>query len=447
MRVLIIGAGAVGFHLASRLARESQEVVLVDPDPEKVQHAMDNLDVLAVRGNGASLPILKEAGLTQADLLMAVSGSDEANLLACLAAARAGVRVKVARVRHPEHYAPGALLSRMDLGVDLFISPEQECALEVFQLLATEAATDLARFAGGKVQLLGIRIRPGAPVEGKTLAALDREFEGHRFTLVAVVKGDETLIPRGETVVGAGDKVYVMTAADDVPAVAPLAGYDPVRLRRVMIAGGSSEAEYLAGHLQDHGVACTILVRDPLRARELAERLPKTLILNADPTDLELLQMEGVEDVDGFVALTERDEVNMLVALLAKSAGARRVIPLVHRTEYTALVDRVGLDAVVSPRISAANAILRYIRRGAVASVATVRGSEAEALEAVITGGSRLVGQRVRDVKFPEGAILGALIRRGRVIMPRGRDLVEEGDHAVFFVLPGTQAALGRLLD
>jgi trk system potassium uptake protein len=447
MRVLIVGAGAVGFHLASRLVEESQEVVLVDSDPERVRHATENLDVLALQGNGASLPVLEEAGIRRANLLLAVSGSDEVNLLACLAAARAGVRVKVARLRRPDELRPGALLGRGDFGVDLLISPEQECALEIFQLLATEAATDLARFGEGRVHLLGLRIRPGAPVAGKTVRALDQEFQGHRFTLVAVVRGDETTIPTGGTVVEEGDKVFVMAPADQVSALAPLAGHDPGPLHRVMIAGGSGEAEVLAGHLQAHGVACTLLERDAIRARELAERLPRALVLNADPTDMELLRMEGVEGIDGFVALTDRDEVNLLVALLAKGAGARRVIPLVHRTEYTELVDQVGLDAVVSPRISAANAILRFLRRGAVASVATVKGSEGEALEAHIESGSRLAGRRVREAKLPQGAILGALIRQGRVIMPRGRDLMEEGDRAVFFVLPGARSALGRLLD
>lgn len=448
MRIVIVGAGAVGFFLADRLSQEAQEVVVVDSDPEKVQHAADNLDVLALLGSGADPEVLRKGALERADLLVAVSGSEEANLLACVAAERAGVPVKVARVRDPGRFGPGSLLPAEQLGVDLLISPEQECAWEIFQLLATEAATDLVRFAEGKVLLIGLRVQEGAPVVGKALEELDRELgrKGHQFVLAAVVREEETLIPTGSTVLQAGDKLFVLTSSTDLRTFPPMAGYEPFRLRRVMVAGGSDEAVYLARHLKDHGVGCTVLERNPERARELAELLPGALILRADATDMELLQMEGVEGIDGFAALTDRDEVNMLVAILAKSCGARRVIPLVHKTDYMELVERVGLDAAVSPRISAANAVLRLIRRGKLESVATVRGSRAEAMEGVIEAGSPLAGRRVLEVSLPGGVVLGALVRGGRVIMPRGKDRMEVGDRAVFFALPEAVSAVGRLL-
>jgi trk system potassium uptake protein len=446
MRILIVGAGAVGFYLAGRLSDEAQEVAVVDPDPIKIQHVADNLDVLAIRGSGADLPTLEEAGLAGTDILIAVSGVDEVNLLACMAAARRNVRVKVARVRHPEYFSPTSLLPGAELGADLLISPEQECAWEIFQLLATPAATDLARFADGQVQLIGIRVQPGAPIAGLRVAELDRKMSDRRFVLAAVVRGDHTEIPTGATVLEAHDRIFLLAPADEIPALPPYAGYDRFTIRRVMIAGGSDEAVYLARHLEEHAVACTIVERNRERARELAEMLPKCLVLNGDATDLELLEMEGVEGVDGFVALTDRDEVNMLVSLLAKSLGARRVIPLVHKTEYMSLVDRVGLDAAVSPRLSAANAVLRHIRRGPIASVATVKGSRAEAMEAVIDPDAPIAGRRVRDVRFPSGALLGVLVRGDEVIMPRGRDRIQAGDHAIFFVLPDAVEGVGRLL-
>ncbi len=447
MRILIIGAGAVGYHLARRLTEEAHEVTIVDIDPAKVQHAAENLDVLAICGNGAEVPVLEKAGLDEADILMAVSRSEEANLLACFAASRKGVPIKVARVRHPEHHAPGGLLSREQLGVDLLIAPEQECAWEIFQLLATPAATDLARFAEGRVQLVGMRIAPDAPVAGKSLIALDQGLEGVRFVIAAVVRGERTEIPTGSTVLEVGDKVFVLAPSEEMRSLPPLAGYPPFTLRRVMIAGGSDEAVYLARHLQEHGVSCTLFERDRDRSRELAEMLPKTLVLKADATDLELLEMEGVEGVDGFVTLTGRDEANMLIAQLAKSCGARRVIPLIHKTEYMDLVERLGIDAAVSPRISAANAILRFVRRGSIASVATVKGSGAEALETIIGSEAPIAGKRVRDIEFPAGALLGVLVRDGRIIMPRGADRVQPGDHAIFFVLPEAVGAVGQMLE
>lgn len=446
MRVLIIGAGAVGFYLASRLADEAQEVTVVDPDPAKVQRAAENLDVLTIQGNGAELPVLQQAGLARTDILVAVSGVDEVNLLACLAAAQQGVKVRVARARHPEHFTPDSVLSLETLGVDLMISPEQECAWELFDLLATPSATDLARFAEGRVQLVGMRVQPDAPLDGVSLAELDQKLEGRRFVLAAVVREDETEIPTGSTVTRAGDKVFFLAPSEEIRSLSPVAGVPLHQVRRVMIAGGSDEAVYLARHLSEHQIHSTIVERDRARARELAEMLPGSLVLHGDATDLQLLEMEGVEGTDGFVSLTDRDEVNMLVALLAKSLGARRVIPLVHKAEYMELVERVGLDAVVSPRISAANAILRYIRRGPVTSVATVKGSRAEAMEVIIEPDSSIAGQRVRDIHFPTGAVLGVLVRGRHLIMPRGHDRVEAGDRAIFFVLPEALEAVGRLL-
>jgi trk system potassium uptake protein len=446
MRVIIVGAGAVGYYLAARLSEEAQEVVLVDPDPERIQRATDNLDVLAVRGNGADLGVLEEAGIGRADLLMAVSGVDEVNLLACFAASRAGVKVRVARVRNPDQFREGSAVTPRDLGVDLLISPEQECAWEIFQLLSTPAATDLARFAGGRVQLVGMPLLQGAPLLGRPLAELDRDLGDHRFVLAAVVRKGRTEMPTGATVLEAGDKIFLLAPAEDLPLLPPLAGYRSSRLRRVMIAGGSDEAVHLAGHLGRQGVSCTILELDRTRARELAELLPGALVLNGDATDLNLLEMEGVEGVDGFVALTDRDEINMLISLLARNLGAHRVIPLVHRTEYMALLDGLGLGAAVSPRFSAANAILRYIRKGPVASVATMKGSRAEAMEVVIGESARLSGRAVRDIDFPPGAVLGALVRNDEVIMPRGGTVVHPGDRAIFFVLPEATEAVGRLI-
>lgn len=436
----------MGFYLARRLAEEAHDVTIVDSDPDKVRRAADNLDALAIEGNGAALPVLEGAGLGKADILMAVSGSDEVNLVACMFALHRGVKVKVARISHPEYYSVQGSLSREDLGVDLMIGPEQECAWEAFGLLNTSAATDLARFAGGRIQLVGMKVLPGAPVAGRTMTEIDKRSGGLDFVVAAVVRAGTTEIPTGSTMIEAGDKIFVMGPASGIRALPTLAGHDPMKLHRVMIGGGSDEAVYLARHLLHHDIACTILESDKGRCRELAEMLPGALILHGDTTDLDLLEMEGVEGIDGFVALTNRDEVNMLAALLAKSCGARRAIPLIHKMEYMALIERVGLDAAVSPRISAANAILRYVRRGQIASVATLTGTDAEAMETVIGASASLVGHKLRDIRFPHGALLGGIVRNEKVIMPRGSDALQAGDHAIFFVLPEAITAVEELL-
>jgi trk system potassium uptake protein len=444
MRILIIGAGAVGFHLARRLSEENEDVVVIEADPERARMVESHLDVMTVVGNGASLPVLERAGVDRANLLMAVTSKDEVNLISCLAASRVGVRFKVARVSDPEYYRSDSALSGEHLGIDLMINPERECAWETFQLLNSEAATDLAQFADGRLQLIGLRVRAGALLAGRTLAELDRELTGRAYVTVAIVRDGRTEVARGASRIEAGDQIFIISPSEDMPAIPALAGYEDFKLRRVMIAGGSDEGLYLAQHLEAHGVDCTILDVDRRRCAELAELLPKTLVLHADATDMELLEMEGIEGIDGFVALTPRDETNMLAGLLAKSQGARKVISLIHRLDYVPLVGRVGIDAAVSPRLSTINAILRYTRRGNVSAVATLKGIAAEAIEYQVPPGARAVDQRLRDLALPRTAVVGAILRDDRVILPRGDDHIRAGDRVVVFALPESAAEVER---
>lgn len=447
MQILVIGAGAVGYHLAQRLSAEGHDVVVVESSAERAEQVGQELDVLSVTGNGGALPVLRRAGVAKADMLLGVSGSDEANLIACLAASRLEVPVKVARVSNPDYYPAGSVLSREQLGVDLMINPERECALETMQLLRSAAATDLARFSNGRVELIGLRVAEDASIAGKTLERIDRELEHRNYITAAIVREGRTEIPTGRSRIEAGDLIYVLAPTPDVPDVSRLAGYEPAPLRQVMIAGGSEEAFYLAQLLEKHDVACTILDVDRERCVELAEALPKALVLHGDATRLDLIELEGVAEVDGFVAYTHHDDTNMLACLLAKTRGARRTVSLVDRPEYIPLVDKVGIDAAVSPRLSTANAILRYVRRGNVLSVATVKGVDAEALELDIGPDAPIVGRPLREVDFPEGGLLGLIVRDDRIIIPRGDDAVEAGDTVIVFSLPDAIPALERLFE
>ncbi len=436
MRVIIVGAGEVGYHLAERLSQENQDVVIIEADPERAERASDLLDVLTVVGNGASIPVLEEAGIRDARLLMAVTSLDEVNLISCLAATRLGVDYTIARISNPEYYARGSVLSRERLGIDLMINPEREAATETFQLLQSAAATDVANFADGRVQLLGLKVREGARVAGKTVAELGVELKDYHYVLAAIVRGEETIIPKGSSSVEAGDQIYVLSPTPEVRAIPPLVGYEPFDLKRVMIAGGSAEGLYLAEYLEEHGVECTILDSDRKRCLELAEALPKSLVLHADATDLELLEMEGVSGIDGFVASTGHDETNLLSSLLAKTVGARKVVSLIEKFDYLPLVTRVGLDAAVSPRMSTVNAILRYVRRGKVMTVATLKGIEAEAIEFRVTENSPIANRTIVDLDFPSHAIIGTIIRGETVVIPRGFHRVLPGDEVIVFALP-----------
>jgi len=438
MRVVIIGAGAVGFHLAERLSVEGQDVVVIEADARRAAAVSEQLDVLALTGNGASLRNLEQAGIDRTDLFLAVSGEDEVNLVACLAASRLGARFKVARISNVDYYTRGDVLSREHLGVDLMINPERECAWETFQLLNSEAATDLVRFADGRVQLVGLRVREGSDVADKSLAEIAQMLRDRHYITVAIVRDGRTEIPTGSSRIEAGDLIYVLAPSDEADRLAPMAGYPSAKLRRVMIAGGRDEAIYLGEYLEEHNVECTILDVDRQRCVELAERLPRALVLNADATNLELLEMEGIEGADGFVAYTGHDDTNMLSSLLAKSSGARRVISLIQRFDYMPLVGRVGIDAAVSPKMSTVNAILRYVRRGNVLSVATLKGIDAEALELDVRERAPIAGRTLQEVDFPENAVLGIILRGEEVILPRGRDVVMPGDKVIVFALPSS---------
>jgi trk system potassium uptake protein TrkA len=301
MKVLVLGAGQVGFHLAKRLSEENQDVVLIESDPERAEFASQQLDVLTVVGNGASLPVLEEAGIKDASMLLSVTSKDEVNLIACMAAKRLGVQFAVARISNPEYYGQGSVLSQEQMGIDLMINPERECARETFDLLRSEIATDVVPFADGRVQLVGLRINDGAPVVGKSMAELTDSLHGHHYATVAIVRDGKTRIPRADSQIEAGDQLYILSPTAEIQDIAPLAGYKHSELRRVMIAGGSREGAYLAEILQEHGIECTILDRDRRRCLELAEQLPRALVLHGDATDLELLEMEGVAGIDGFV--------------------------------------------------------------------------------------------------------------------------------------------------
>lgn len=436
MRVLVVGAGEVGFHLARRLSEENQDVVLIEGDPERADFAAQQLDVLTVTGNGASHSVLEQAGVEGARMLLAVTSRDEVNLVACLAAKRLGVTFAVARISGAEYYERGSVLSREQMGIDLMINPERECAWETFQLLQSAAATDVAHFAGGRVQLIGLQVREGAPAAGRTLTEVARIQGGSHYVTAAVVRDGATVIPRGDTRIEPGDRLYVLAPTTEVQGIPPLAGYDRFRLSRVMIAGGSDEGEFLAQVLEEHGVETTLLDRDRRRCVELAERLPRALVLHADATDLELLEMEGVSGVDGFVAATSHDETNLLSSLLAKSAGARKVVSLVHKFEYLRLVPRVGVDASVSPRMSAVNAILRYVRKGRVMTVASLSGIGAEAIEFKVEAGTPVAGKALKDIHFPSGGIVGTITRGSDIVIPRGEDVIRAGDEVIVFALP-----------
>lgn len=447
MRVIIVGAGAVGFNLAERLSAEHQDVVVVEREERALQRVVEKLDVQGILGRGSSPDVLLRAGIEEATLLIAVTDSDEVNMLACLVAsacARAST-TKVARVRDEAFFSDARLRDRLALVVDLHINPEAVAAEKVLRVLSVPAATDVVSFAGGKVQLIGLPVGEHSPLLGVRFADLAQRDPERRLLIVAISRTGEVVIPKGGDVLRVGDTMYAVTSASGVAAVLEVCGFRAEPLRRVMISGSTSVAVQVAKGLEAMGVVTKLIEPDKARCYALADELHKAVILNGDPTDPSLLGEEFVDDVDAFVAASADEEQNILAAVLARRLGARRTIALTDKAAYLELIRAVGVDVLVSPRLAAVSSILQFVRRGRILSV-TAFGDEAEALEFEATKASPIVGKPLQKVHFPRGAIVGAIFRDGETIAPGGADVVQAGDRVVVFALKAAIPDVERLI-
>lgn len=435
MRVIVVGAGEVGYHLALRLSEE-HDVVVVERDPELGGRVQGQLDVLVIEGNGASFAVLEKAGIADADLLLAVTNFDEVNLIACLIAAQSGVELKVARVSNPEYYERQVVLEGKKFGADLLINPEKECAREILKLLVRTEASDVAEFADGRVVLVGLSVDSGAPVAHRTLQEIGRELRESHFLTVGIDRDGRSIIPDGSTTLEPGDEIYLLSEVEYLADAYRLLGIERIPINHVMLLGGGRVGRNLALMLEDEGIQPTVIERDRQRCRKLAEELRCALVLHGDATDLDLLRQEGVAETDGLASVTSEDETNLLASLLTKDMGARKVITLIKRSEYIPLVTKTGIDAAVSPRLSSATTILRHVRGGKVLSMAVMERNHAEAMEIEILPDSQVAGRKVRHLSIPEGAILGSIQRGQAIAIPRGDTELRVGDRVVVFALP-----------
>ncbi|GAB4259621.1 MAG: Trk system potassium transporter TrkA [Deferrisomatales bacterium] len=436
MRVIVVGAGEVGYHTAERLALEGHEVVLVENDRERLRSVEERLNVLAVEGNGAHAATLEEAGVRRCDVFIAVTDVDEVNLVACLLAGEYGVPSKIARVKSIGYTGQGAVLNAEKLGIELFINPLEAVAQDLVNITSHVAALEVAEFAEGRILFVGYPIGPGNPVAGLSLADLGDLQAMYPFVVAAITRGGRTIIPRGDDVIQEGDHVFLVMRADDVPSVRYLFGFEKRRVRRLFVLGGGPVGYRVARHFEGNGVQVRVV--DPARSvcEDLAERLTHSVILHTEVTDVETLLSEGVASADVVIAATDDEEANILASLLAKKHGAKRALCLVDRPAYVSLVPSLGIDACISPRLSTASAILKYVRRGGVLNVATVEENQAEVLEMRIPGSAPWVGRPLKAVNFPEGAVVGAVLRGDDALIPGGNTVLQPGDRAVVFTLP-----------
>ncbi|CAM2065937.1 Trk system potassium transporter TrkA [Sulfidibacter corallicola] len=431
MRIIIVGAGAVGSHLADQLSKEHHDVTVIEENKERMQRLQDALDILVIQGNGASPKTLQSAGIENCDLMMALTNQDEINIVASLTACKSKVPFKIARVSNMDYYLLDNWLSEDDLGVDLLVNPEFECALQIRNLLAVPGASDVAEFGGGEGIMVGLKVEPGAPCVGETLSEIMLKQDRDYFLIGSISRRGRTLIPTGQTRLETGDQVFIFCLRSSLDDVYEFCGQKRKQVKRVMILGGSKVAVYLCKMLEKQRIRATLIENDEETAEHLAEELDQTLIIQGEPTNVEMWDLEGIGEADAFLALTRDDEENLLSGLIARSKHVPIVIALLEKLEYVPLVNQVGVNTAVSSRLAIVDTILKYVRRGNILSVTTLKGNEAEVIEFTATPRCKLLNTPLKDLPaLPE--VLFAMIVRGReIFIPTGHTQILEHDRVV----------------
>lgn len=438
MKILILGAGQVGRTAAYHLSREeANEVTVVDINEEVLRDLQDRLDIRSVAGNASYPTVLEAAGAAEADILVALTNSDEVNMMACeVAFTLFRTPTKIARIRAGEYTSRPELFNEEAISVDVIISPEQLVTDYIERLIRYPGALQVLDFADGKVRLVGVRAQRGGLLVGHSLRELPQHLVRVEARVVALYRGGRMLTPDGETVIEEGDEVFFLAARNDIRRVMSEMRREENPVRRVVIAGGGNIGFRLAKTLEQ---SCQVkaIERDLRRARKISELLDKAIVLNGDAADEELLIEENIDSIDIFAAVTNSEEANILSAMLAKRLGAHKVMALINRPSYTDLVESGSIDVAISPQTVTIGSLIAHMRRGDVVRVHSLRRGAAEALEAIVHGderSSRIVGRMVMEIPLPEGTSIGAIVRADEVIMAHHDTILQAEDHAILFL-------------
>ncbi len=441
MNILIIGAGEVGYQLTKQLAPQKHNITILEKDPARAHRAEEQLDALVINGSGSSFKDLQKAKIEDTDILAAICNDDEVNLMACRYAQKLGISHKIARVRNPEFIEDEFILTREELGVDVLIHPEKETADAIIRLIRQSSATDIIEFAGGNIQLVGIRLEKNSPIINKTLQEIWNEYGNLPARIVAINRKERTIIPSGKDSLIPGDQIFVICDKKLIPEIARITGKSNVSIQDIMILGGGLIGRYVARSLEDE-MNIKIIESRSEKSEEIADVLRKTLVIHGDGTDMDLLAVEGIIDMDSFIAVTGDDETNIISTLMARHLQVPRTIALVNKTEYLPITPTIGMDAVVSKKLLTVNAIIRFIQKSTLESIASIPGVDAEILEIIPQKNSKITRKPLRNIDFPRSAMVGAVQRDNEIIIPTGETQINPGDRVVIFTL---QVALSEV--
>ncbi|MFO7594075.1 MAG: Trk system potassium transporter TrkA [Pseudomonadota bacterium] len=438
MKIIILGAGQVGSSLANNLASEANDITVVDTDNKRLQELQDRLDLRTVAGRGSHPDVLQRAGAEDADMIIAVTNSDETNMVACqVAYTLYHTPTKIARVRAQEYLLYPELFGQSAIPIDVMISPEQLVTDYIYRLIQHPGALQVLDFSGGRVQLVAVKAYYGGLLVGHELRTLRDHMPGVQTRVAAIYRRGKAINPEGHTVIEADDEVFFIAATKDIRAVMSELRKLDKPVKRVIIAGGGNIGKRLAKALEQQ-FQVKLIDHNAQRTVTISEELDKTIVLHGDAADEELLLEENIEDTDVFCALTNDDEANILSSMLAKRLGAKKVMSLINRAAYVDLVQSGDIDIAISPPQATIGSLLAHVRRGDVVMVHSLRRGAAEAIEAIAHGdeySSKVVGRAVEDIKLPQGTTIGAIVRGDEVLIAHHDTVIEAEDHVLLFVV------------
>lgn len=437
MKIIVVGDGKVGHAVAEQLVSEEHDVTVIESDDNVIQHDQDSIDAMYLKGNGANAKILLDAGVDRCDIVVAATNSDETNMLCCLIAKRLGAKYTIARIRDPE-FNESQMLLQQQLGIDLAINPERASANEISRLLRYPFAGSIETFARGQVEMVDFRVREDDTFIGIPMKEIHARIPSMPKILYPVVERDgEVIIPDGNFAFKSGDRVFVIGEPMTVSSYFRFIDRDSFRIRSLMTLGGGRITYYLAKMVIPMGIHMTIIELNPEKSRILSEQLPKADVILGDGTDQELLTEQGLELMDAFVALCDRDEENLMTGMYASQRGVRRVIAKNSRAAYADILSRIGLDAIISPKDITTATILRYVRarsNGAGTNMERLYkmlNGKVEAIEFIAREEDKYIGRPIRELKISAGTLIAVIVRQNKVIIPFGNDHIEANDHIV----------------
>lgn len=433
MKIIIAGAGEVGFHLAKMLTNEAQDLYIINQNIERLQYVQNHIDVIGIKGDATSLGVLKEAKISSCDLLIAATSIEEINMLICMIGKKLGAKKTIARLTNYETSLNELETFFKEMGVDTIISPVELASKEIQRLVNQSLFTDDYEFENGKLSVFGIAIGNNSQLINKSIVDTSYLNPNQSFKPLVFLRQGKTLMVQADSVLKENDIVYFIATPDGIKEVTNICGQDCYEIKNIMILGASRIA-VLTAELLEKKYNVTLIEENKIRAEEVAEKLKKTLVINADGRDVSILEEENIDDMDAFIALTGNSETNIITSLVAKSHGVRKTIARVENMDYINLSQNIGIDTLINKKIIAANEIIKYIRKGEVQAIANLHGVDAEIIEFKVKANTKITSKPLRELKLPKSVNVAGIIRNNKGFIPFGDFQIQEGDKAVVFV-------------